>query len=93
MVDKPDTPTHSELKNCKKVNLGSVSALNCQIEVTSTEKGRMLELEFTDGVTTKKATLKAFIDKEGPELPQVHIDTKDDMNDTIITLNEFPNDR
>lgn len=60
--------------------------------MTSTKNGRNIKLEISDGVKTESATFEYLIDNQGPQLPQVTIDTQDPMEKTTITLKEFPQD-
>lgn len=77
---------------CETIKEDSPSIKECSFEVTSTEGGRNLEISYTDRVSTKSRTGTYLIDNQGPQLPQVTINTQASMEDTTITLEKFPKD-
>lgn len=77
---------------CETIKADSPSIKECSFEVTSTEGGRNLEISYTDGVSTKSRTGTYLIDNQGPQLPQIKINPQNSMEDTTITLKEFPKD-
>ena len=77
---------------CSVVNALSPWKIKCTFDVNSTANGRNIQLEITDGIETITETTEYLVDGEGPELPQVYVDSSD-INKPLITLAQFPLDR
>lgn len=77
---------------CSVENALSPWKIKCTFDVNSTANGRNIQLEITDGIETITETTEYLVDGEGPELPQVYVDSSD-INKPLITLAQFPLDR
>lgn len=70
---------------CSVENALSLWKIKCTFDVNSTANGRNIQLEITDGIETITDTTEYLVDGEGPELPQVYVDSSD-INKPLITL-------